>query len=577
MRLKDAARKLTPFAHHQTSSVPITNAITAGNYTEYIQKLDEHVGEAYELCSLIEICLMNGIRIKEFQGIIPFWGLLERLVATQNESGLDKNVTKYNQNITFHSSVEDIALMVSLRTPLAKSRGWIRHALNLRALDDCMQIILKDERLLHLFYTPDAILSHKDNIIVFMAVVRTLKVLPFAFTVEDLSLNLNPSWTTALVSAGGYRPIISKSVYSDSPPILGKSGHSVSKIQQKPTKSYFSSFLSSIERGINDVMESVRNDDKNNFYSINNNHNNNENGNRYGNRNGLGLNFISESGVLGQGWERDREQVPLFGTPLRDLILNEKRCGVCNIDPQLGIPSMIIAMINFLTENIATPGLFKTSINIKKYYKLRNDFENERGVPNIISKNIVNNDCSSSNNNNNNNNSGNNNNNNSGNSNNNNNNSNNDNNEEYIEMIHLVAYSLLSWLSELPEPLLGTTHYSAIEACLDVDQEDARIRNLSLLILEAPWYSQSLLSKLFTFLSLLLDKNNTSNGLNIISITSLFTPFLFRRIPYLQIQVHTKDYPRVWGSFYSSLAYDLNCVERDNEAMGLLVAAATGD
>ena len=350
MRLKDAARKLTPFAHHQTSSVPITNAITAGNYSEYIQKLDEHVGEAYELCSLIEICLMNGIRIKEFQGIIPFWGLLERLVATQNESGLDKNVTKYNQNITFHSSVEDIALMVSLRTPLAKSRGWIRHALNLRALDDCMQIILKDERLLHLFYTPDAILSHKDNIIVFMAVVRTLKVLPFAFTVEDLSLNLNPSWTTALVSAGGYRPIISQSVYSDSPPILGKSGHSVSKIQQKPTKSYFSSFLSSIERGINDVMESVRNDDKNDFYSINNNHNNNDNGNRYGKRNGLGLNFISESEVLGQGWERDREQVPLFGTPLRDLILNEKRCGVCNIDPQLGIPSMIIAMINFLTD-----------------------------------------------------------------------------------------------------------------------------------------------------------------------------------------------------------------------------------
>ena len=540
--MKDVARKLTPFAHHQASSVPITNAITAGNNAQYIQKLDQHVGEAYELCSLTEICFMNGIRTKEFQGIIPFWGLLERLVVSQNDN--EQNTSKKNQ-IIFNTSVEKIALMTSLRTPLAKVRGWIRHVLNLRALDDCLQIILKDERLLNLFYTPDAILRHSDNTTIFTAVVRALKVLPFAFSVEDSSLNLSPSWTTALISAGGYRPVISQSGYSDFPPVIGKSAQSVSKIQQKKSKGYISSFFSSIEKRINGVLESVdpvRNDDKKdgatNYYGINSDENRGSN---------MGLGLITEDETNGPGQGRGRGyMVPLFGTSLRDLVVDEKRCGVSNIDPQLGIPNMILSILTFLTLHIRTPGLFRTTINMRKYKKLKIDFENERGVPEI-SEMISNTDSTYNY------------------------------EKEINDMVHLVAYTLLQWLSELPEPLLGITHYSAIEASLEVEQEEARIRNLSLLILEAPWYSQPLLSKLLNFIHLLLHVDNITNGLNIVSVSTLFTPFLFRRNAYLHIQVQTKDYPRVWGSFYSSLSFDFTCVERNDEARGLLVPAVTGE
>jgi hypothetical protein len=42
-------------------------------------QLDENVVDASELCTLIEICLTHGIRIEEF-GVIPLWGMLERLV-----------------------------------------------------------------------------------------------------------------------------------------------------------------------------------------------------------------------------------------------------------------------------------------------------------------------------------------------------------------------------------------------------------------------------------------------------------------------------------------------------------------
>ena len=66
LRLKDVARSLTPYAHQ----------LPAG-----MQGLNEEIPEAYELCNLIEVCLLHGIRINEFHGVVPLWGLLERLDA----------------------------------------------------------------------------------------------------------------------------------------------------------------------------------------------------------------------------------------------------------------------------------------------------------------------------------------------------------------------------------------------------------------------------------------------------------------------------------------------------------------
>jgi hypothetical protein len=42
-------------------------------------KLNENVPEALDVLYFIEICLMHGIRVKEYHGILPLWTLLERL------------------------------------------------------------------------------------------------------------------------------------------------------------------------------------------------------------------------------------------------------------------------------------------------------------------------------------------------------------------------------------------------------------------------------------------------------------------------------------------------------------------
>ena len=475
---------------------------------------------------------MNGIRIKEFQGVIPLWGLLERLFTMQKTSTITNDNTKSDQDKnqnnnqnnnqndkqnksqenSFHRSVEAIALMNVLRTPVAKSRGWIRYVLNLRALDECMQIMLSNTRLMTLFYSPDAILSHPDNVIVLMAVVRTLKILPFEFTVEDPTLNSLPTWAAAMVTTGGKSPLPAP-VYVDFPIVTGRAAQLVTKAPQKSNKGYLSSFMSTLERGLTGVFESV---------DISNTNKSDERTVRTG----------SISTGTG-GNNRVNYLIPLFGTSLGDLILDDRRCGVCHIDPLLGIPSMVICMISFLTLNVSTEGLFRTRITMENYEILKYSLEHERGIPKTETV------------------------------------------QENVQMVHVVAFTLLQWLAELPEPLLGLTHFYAIEACQEMEDDNPRVRNLSLLILETSWFNQPLLSKLFSLLSLCLDENNKSNGLNIVHLSVLFTPFLYRKKSYLHFS--GRDNLRPWGSFYSSLNFDLGSFERDDEARVCLSASAIGE
>ena len=496
---------------------------------------------------------MSGIRVREFQGVIPLWGLLERLVSvqslmgksaspkrgsTQNAAMLESSVnTQKNGTSSLHATVETVARMTCLRTPVAKSRGWIRYALNSRVLDDCLSTLLQESKILSLFYSPDAILSHPDNVTILMAVIRTLKVLPFEFSLDDVSLNSTPSWALAMITAataGGHHHM--QSPPSEFPVVTGKSTSSSSysnhRIAQKQ-KSIFSTIFGSIERGINGVFDTVDN---------------------YANK-GLDIEIKDnrERRELKEIMERENLPpiVPLFGTSLRDLVLDCRRCGVSHMDPLLGVPSMIIAMISYLTSHVNTPGLFRHKISYGESEELRLSLEFERGIPGLgSSSSSTPTDTLKSD-------------------------------KENENMVHIVAFTLLQWLTELPEPLLGSTHYYALEACQDVEDELPRMRNFSLLLQEAPWYSQPLLSKILSFLCLCLDEEHSvKNGLSLVTLSVLFTPFLLRKDSYLHLH-NVRDHPRggggggVSGSFFSTLG-DGRYNEKDDEARYYLSIAAAG-
>lgn len=56
--------------------------------------------------------------------------------------------------------------------------------------------------------------------------------------------------------------------------------------------------------------------------------------------------------------------------------------------------------------------------------------------------------------------------------------------------IHLACQLLLEYLNNLPEPLFGYEFYEAILACQEMENITDRIRNIAILLQEAPWYNK---------------------------------------------------------------------------------------
>ena len=61
------------------SSSSFFSPFSTANTKKEHPKLDENIPDVCEFLSLLEICFMHGIRVKEFHGVLPLWTLLERL------------------------------------------------------------------------------------------------------------------------------------------------------------------------------------------------------------------------------------------------------------------------------------------------------------------------------------------------------------------------------------------------------------------------------------------------------------------------------------------------------------------
>jgi hypothetical protein len=148
-----------------------------------------------------------------------------------------------------------------------------------------------------------------------------------------------------------------------------------------------------------------------------------------------------------------RQRVPLFGTSLLELVMDESRTVAAYLDPRIGIPTQILKLITTLHDAIDTPGLFRHKGDPKEIGRLIAAMENEEAFPSGVD-------------------------------------------------VHSIAQCLLQWLYSLPEPLLGYEHFDAIIASAEgVELDSDRIRNLSILVKEAPWYAQPLLSKAMALFS----------------------------------------------------------------------------
>jgi hypothetical protein len=165
---------------------------------------------------------------------------------------------------------------------------------------------------------------------------------------------------------------------------------------------------------------------------------------------------------------------------MKALLLDERRCAHTFLECRVGIPNQIKLLLDELFKNQEVSGLFRHRASVSQIESLRHSLEEERGVPTNTS-------------------------------------------------IHTIAQCFLQWCYELPEPLLGSELYSPIQSCQEIENEQDRYRNLSLLLDAVPWWSQPLLYRVMELLYALTRPDViASNGLNIIAVSIFATPFLLR-------------------------------------------------
>jgi hypothetical protein len=448
LRLKDCVKDLMPYVHQKETS-----------------HLNENIKEVAKLCETLEIIFFHGIKIKEFQGQIPFWGLLERLEIANPPS------------MAIRNSVGAVACVPILRTPLGKARGWIRQSLNMHTLEESIQFMQTNiNTWLVKFYSSDSLLCQKDDVNLLIAVIRSMKIISFNCQLEDNSLNMTTPVINKIVQTqlSTNTPVVSvksppaSAKFSSSPqvtesprrqnqpPVVNNNQEELRQPNVSSNSSSFDSIVKSFEFGFDKLMHSV-----DAFLSSNSIHD---------------PNIASPAEDL----YSSRKMIPLFGSSLKDLLLDERRCQYAFLNPELGIPTQILKLINYIHHFIQTPNLFRQKISIHSINELKKSLETEQGIP--TTSNIA-----------------------------------------------TVCFVFIQWLNQLPEPLLGFDHYSAILACSELEDIHHRTRNLSLLILEAPWYNKPLLLAVVSLLSkCLLPENVSHNNLNHIAVSVLCTPFLLR-------------------------------------------------
>jgi hypothetical protein len=177
LQLKDTFKQLTPLAHKQTSS-PATSA-KEGNASSISDFLTESNPLLQTLCMQLEFIFLHGMKFKEFQNTIPFWGLLERLEVLTPPS------------IPLRNAVGAVACISQLRTPLAKARGWIRQCLNSHTLDDNVTFMCSQQTWIGKFYYPEAIVAVKEDFDILVSVDSLSLSLSLSLLLSHIDLSLS--------------------------------------------------------------------------------------------------------------------------------------------------------------------------------------------------------------------------------------------------------------------------------------------------------------------------------------------------------------------------------------------------
>lgn len=444
---------------------------------------DENNPAVTSFCSSLDMIFLSGIKTKEFDGQVPLWGLLERL---------ETNLPAYP---VIRNTVGAVSFALNLHTPLAKARGWIRQCLNTNAIEDSIEVMLANEKLLSSFYSTASILRHAEEVNTLLAVLRAVKIVPFSVTVDDRTLYDPPAWLTSEIALQMVQ--VPKATL---PSCYAR--REIISAQNESSASTMDRFLSKFERTFDTLVNKMETTATSVSRSLNNGGNSGVMDNEEITRMISGVGLMVEGffrGVASQLQEAanaltpDTPMLPLFGTHLEELVLDDVRCAHAKIEPRIGAPDQILNTLKTLQNFLETPGIFRRKPSPGTMQALRDNMEEEKGIA-------------------------------------------------IGTEVYALAACLLQWLYELPEPLLSFDLFDAVMACQEIEDEQSKIRNLSCLFQEAPWYSKTLLLKLLPFFqSATEEKYASKNGLTLSIVSIIVSPFIVRSSKFPIVAGHGKD------------------------------------
>jgi hypothetical protein len=388
-----------------------------------------------------------------------------------------------------------------LKSPLARSRSWIRLALNSGALQVCVDSIKSNAKVSY-FFSRDSIFRDEELFSVLSALLSPLSTLKFNIDAFSPELNQVPLWLEARFEAMSNAKKIEA---MGAPPNGRRHSHSVSSVPKGTAEalrrgrarsmtddgsSYWGK-LDSVYSGLIGAVDTVAatylatpDDEESTDVDP------------------MTLGVPGARGALADSTERRTEgffglRTKLYGTSLQKLLLCDQRCKYARLDPHVGMPNMVHQMIKALRRNIDTPDLFRRRGSHHELVLLRDSLEAERGIPEMTK-------------------------------------------------IHTVSHCFLQWLYELPEPLFGFDQFDAFLMCLQLDGESDRIRNLQLLIDEIVWYNQAVAVAVVDLFALALKpEHSAKNGLNMASVVVISAPFFFRDERYKAVSPTNQYQPGV--------------------------------
>jgi len=311
----------------------------------------------------VEQCIFHGLRVEEFDGVFPFWALVERLETTIAPPDL-----------VFNNIVGAVAATPQLRTPVGRARGWVRQALNTKHLHHCLTTLRAQHRYLQAFWHPRSLLRNEENLSLFLPLVQSLEAFDFSIAVEDPDLNTPGPWKIladepATPSPAPQQPATSTSSSSSSGGGLPSLLAAWEERDMDQLKTRFQGALESLgghlDRFAVAAGHAIEDLEKKAAEAQ-----------------------VRKPGQAAPGagqasprvW-RPSAPAGLWGVALERLASSEKHCRNAFLFPPLSVPVAFENMMGALEESIDTPELFRRQVSPAALEAVRNYFAHHPAAP----------------------------------------------------------------------------------------------------------------------------------------------------------------------------------------------------